>query len=361
MESIQEFAKLLSFFVWFGFVVICVFHFCRGLIDGKSMIKLVGIIIAIGFGYEVVQIVISNGNSSSDEVFKCVPGVNGIYLTCASWPFFNSTIAALAENMIKGINYFFVFSLGYVQIITAIVIFSKFSKGIWSSDMREIFFAFGGGAIIYVSLTYMGDIEDSFMNMTQYLLGFSGHHGSSQFENSIDEVNNNLQNWKLTLDGLRTALNDQNVFSLDFASTGITLIFLKLMRLIIEMPLLWFSFLNIIMLFIQQFLIIGLPIDAIKMSMSMNVDPFIIIRKLFAISLLSMAVVTEYKFLNWLPTPPEISVVAGAGIAGSVYIGLFISAIIVVLILIASAFFSMVVIFKSFMAGKESIDNLNSR
>ncbi len=357
MESIQSFIKILSFFVWFGLLAVCCLYWCKGLVDGKSMFKLFGILLSIGFGYEVVQIVISNSSSSvSENIFSCKPGEGGVYLNCAGWPIFSTSISFIAEKVVASNNYLYAFASGYIQIITAIVIFSKFSRSVWTADMKEIFFAFSGGAILYVSLAYMGEIEEAFMQMTQYLLGFSNHHGSEP--NSISEVISNLKNWNDIIDGLIAVSKDQDKFSFGFVTSSLSLLLMYLLWGIMKIPLVWFSLLNVIMLFMQQLLLLSLPVDAIKMSMSVNVDPFMIVRKLFAISMLSMAVVMEFHILNWLPNPPELGLAAAGGIAIGTYIGLLGSAFIVLGVLVVGALVSTIVIFKAFYAGKEAMESM---
>jgi hypothetical protein len=192
--------------------------------------------------------------------------------------------------------------------------------------------------------------------MTQYLLGFSNHHGSEP--NSITEVINNLKNWHEIIDGLIAISKDQDKFSFGFFSSKISLLLMYLLWGIMKIPLVWFSILNVVMLFLQQLLLLSLPIDAIKMSMSINIDPFLIVRKLFAISMLSMAVVMEYHILNWLPNPPELGLAVAGGITMGTYAGLFLSAFIVLGILIVGAIVSTIVIFKAFYSGKETMESM---
>ena len=359
MESLQSFLKMISFFVWFGLFTVCCIQWCKGLVDGKSMLKLFGIILAIGFGYEIVQIVISHNSSSSQNTFSCSQATSGIYLNCAGWPIFSEKIAYIAEKVIQATNFIYAFSNGYVQIITAIIIFTKFSKNIWTVDFKEILFAFGGGAIIYVSLIYMAEIENSFMLMTQYLLGFQAHHGGQ--ENSIDEVVINLKNWNDIIQGLISVCKDNSLFSFTFVTASISLLCMYVIYGIINIPLIWFSLLNVLMLFMQQLLLLSIPLDAIKMSMSINVDPFMVIKKLFAISMLSMAIAAEFMLLNWLPTPAQLGVVVGLSIPAAVLSGALIGGLIILFILLIGSFITGFIILKAFLTGKEAMENFNNK
>jgi hypothetical protein len=115
------------------------------------------------------------------------------------------------------------------------------------------------------------------------------------------------------------------------------------------------------MLFLQQLLLLSLPLDAIKMSMSLNVDPFLIVRKLFAISMLSTAVAMEFHLLNWLPNPPELGFAVAAGIPLAAYGGFFIAGLIILIVVVVGALLSGFVIFQAFLTGKESMESMNSR
>lgn len=359
MESLQSFLKMISFFVWFGLFSVCCIQWCKGLVDGKSILKLFGIILAIGFGYEIVQIVISHRPSASENTFTCSQGVSGVFLNCAGWPIFSEKIAYLAEKTIQATNFIYAASNGYVQIITAIVIFSKFSRNIWTVDFKEILFAFAGGALIYVSLMYMAEIENSFMMMTQYLLGFEKNHGGQG--NTIDEVVINLSKWQENIQSLIDVSKDKSIFSFSFGSASVSLLCMYLMYAIINFPLIWFSLLNVIMLFFQQLLLLSIPLDAIKMSMSMNIDPFMVIKKLFAISLLSTAVAAEFMILSWLPKPEQLGVFAGLNIPGGVYAGIFCGGIILIVIIGVVTIVSGFIIFKAFLTGKEAMDSALSK
>lgn len=108
MESLQTYLKIQTFFVWFGLFTVCCIQWCKGLVDGKSMFKLFGVLVAIGAGYEVVQIVLSHtASSSSQNTFSCTQGARGVFLSCGGWPIFSKSIAHIAEMVIQGNNYLY--------------------------------------------------------------------------------------------------------------------------------------------------------------------------------------------------------------------------------------------------------------
>ncbi len=353
MESVQEFGRILSAIAWCSFMAIACYQFTKGMFDFKSLLKLFGVVVAIGLGYELIHLALNSAKPES-EALVCTRSQN--YLSCAGWPIFSFSLAYIAEMVLKFSSWAYAFSAGIIQIIAGIFLLSKFTKTIWTVDFKEIFLAFCGGCILYLSLLYMPYLSKLFMDMTQYLLGFSNHHGG--FENTFDEVNHNISNWKILLDGLTESARDENYFIFGNISSMISGIFVYILFCLIRLPLYWFSILNIIMMFMQQLMILALPLDAIKMSLSLNLDPLVIVKKLLAISMLSMAVITEFHMLNWLPNPPEIAVGASVAISVGAYLGLAISALIVLAILILSAFVSTFIIFRSFYAGKESVQGV---
>lgn len=352
MDSAQEFGRNLSFIAWFSFMAIVCYQWIKGMFDFKSLLKLFGLVVAIALGYELIQMVVTS-SSPDPEALSCTQKNN--YLDCAGWPIFLTSLAYIAEQVLKFSTWAFAVSAAVVQFIAGIFLLSKFTKTVWTVDFKEVFLAFCGGCILYLSLLYMPYLSKSFMNMTQYLLGFSSHHGG--FDNSFDEVNHNLSNWNSLIDGLIESAKDENYIIFAKVGTYISVVFAYALYALIKLPLFWFSFLNIIMLFMQQILILSLPLDAIRMCLSLNIDPLLVLKKLLAISMLSMAVVTEFHLLNWLPNPPELAVGAGVAVSLGAYLGLGLNALIILLIVIFSAIISTFIIFRSFYAGKEAISN----
>ena len=359
MEDMNYFMKYLSFFVWFGLFAVLTFHWCKGLLDFKSMLKFLGIIFAIGLGYEMFQMVFhATGATSSGSEMTC-DNDSPLYLNCGGWPIFvdasflNIHLSSIAQSVMKGINTFYGYAAGYAQFIAAIVLYTKFSRGIWSGEIKQIIFAFGGGAIIYVSLMQSGQIEKAFMGLTMWLFGFAEHHGS--YDNAITEAMANLQKWNDLLSYMKQVIRDQSVFSVHFVTSFLGYIVFGLLYFLIKIPMAYFSILNIIMMTMQQFILVTIPVDAIKMSLSLNIDPFIIVRKLLAIAMLSLAVVVEFQILDWIPNPPEALTISFAGIGLATYLGLFVSSIIIIIIFFVGVIFSTIAILKAFYAGKESV------
>jgi len=359
MENMNEYMKYLSFFVWFGLFAVLAWHWCWGLVDGKSMLKFFGILLAVGLGYALFQMVFqATGTTSSGSEMTCDTD-SPLYINCGGWPIFvnasflNIHLTSIAQSVMAGINTFYGYAAGYAQFIAAIILYTKFSKGIWTGEIKQIIFAFGGGAIIYVSLMQSGQIEKSFMGLTMWLFGFAEHHGS--YDNAITEAMSNLQNWTDLLGNMKQVIRDQSVFSMQFITSFVGYIVFGLLYFLIKIPMAYFSILNIIMMTMQQFILVTIPIDAIKMALSLNVDPFLIIRKLFSIAMLSLAVVVEFQILDWIPNPPEALSISFAGIALGTYLGLFVSAIVILVIFLIAVIFSTIAIFKAFYAGKESI------
>lgn len=374
MDSIHEYLQYLSFFVWISLTSVLLYHWCRGLIDSKSMMKFLFIICAIGCGYFIFQQIISNtSDGSQGQQISCYL-MNEAYYSCGGWPIFypenvsslsdlnpdqrpeDSLILRVAKLVVLSINNFSGFSAGYAQIIAACVLYSKFIKGLWSGSIKEILFSFFGGAIIYISLSQSAHIEEMFMDMTMYLVGFTNHHGDSN--NVVTEVVKTLANWNSSVKNVIAIQKDASLFSFDFLKALPQTLISYSLYLVLQLPLLWFSILNIIMMSMQQFLLLTLPIDAIKMTMSINVDPLLVLRKLFAISMLSIAVVSEFKILSWIPDPP-FAKIASIGVVGAgIYVGFFWSCVVILGLVILGTLFSTIVIFKSFNAGKESVERL---
>jgi hypothetical protein len=64
--------------------------------------------------------------------------------------------------------------------------------------------------------------------------------------------------------------------------------------------------------------------------------------------MLSLAVVVEFQILDWIPNPPEALSISFAGIALGTYLGLFVSAIVILVIFLIAVIFSTIAIFKAF-------------
>lgn len=338
------------------------------------MFKFLSIIFSIAAGYFIFeQVLLNTTQGNSGQEISCVLE-NDSYYSCGGWPIFTSQrvdsvfdptpdkslsssfLLKVAKLVVLSLNALSGFSAGYAQIISVIVLYSKFIKGVWSTSAKEIIFSFIGGAIIYVSLANSAQISSLFMNMTMYLLGFTNHHGNQS--NVVNEALTVISNWNSSVRSVIEIQTDQGVFSFNFFRQLPETIISYFLYLILQLPLVWFSILNIIMMAMQQFLLLSLPIDAIRMSMSVNIDPFLIIRKLFALSMLSMSIITEFKIISWIPDPPLATVTSIGAVGAGIYIGFFWSAVVILGLLVLGTLFSTIAIFKSFYAGKESIGRL---
>lgn len=349
MEQIREFGEIYSSVAWCAFFIIICYQFVKGMFNYKELLKLFGIAAAIGFGHEIVLMVFSTSKPSYDPL-KCTSLYS--YMDCAGWPIFSTSLTYLAEKVLKFGSWLFAFNAAVVQFIAGIYLLSKFTRSIWTVDFKQILLAFLGASILFLSLLYTPYLNKIFMNMTQYLLGFGSHYGGS--DNSIDEVVNNIKDWNNYINVLMDNLNDESILPFNKIQTTLKLGFVNILYFLVNIPLFWFSILNIIMMFMQQLMLLSLPIDAIKMSLTFQLDPLIIVKKLLSISLLSMAVVTEYHLLNYLPSPPTL--IAG-GLVGS-FISLGWSMVIILVVLFFATIFSTILVFKSFFEAKQSINGV---
>lgn len=355
MEGMSEYPKILSYFLWMSlFCVLCI-QWCKGLLDGRSMITFFSIIIAVAVGYSVLKGMMQAGtlHSGNDTNFSCV-NENDAYYSCMGWPIMKdgfsvdagqntSILLNLANTIIDKIKYIFTFALGYAQIIAVIILYSKLTRSIWTYEPKEIIFAFVSGGIIYLSLANAGYLQKIFMEMTMYLYGIESRSGGN--DNLISNVSMNLQNWHKSLTDLVTINEDMSLFSSKIISLFLEGFIFSSLRFLIMIPLSLFSFVNIIMMIVYQILVMTLPIDAIKMSMNHNVDPMFIVKKLYSLALLSIVVVVEFQILSWIPTAPIVPELVGTiGNSGMIF-KLFSTMIPLIFVIIMCIIFALSIIF----------------
>jgi len=99
------------------------------LFDTAAMLKLFGIILAVGGGVILMSMFFHGSSTGSDSAqFTCSQGSYGGYLDCGGWPIFYEGLAKLASKAADLLSFFFQFSLGYVQYVVAAFVLTKFSK-----------------------------------------------------------------------------------------------------------------------------------------------------------------------------------------------------------------------------------------
>ena len=136
MDSVQEFGRILSIIAWCSFMIIASYQFTKGMFDFKSLLKLFGVVVAIGLGYELIQLVLSSAKPDTEPLI-CTRGQN--YLNCAGWPIFSSTLAYIAEKVLKFSSWAYAFSAGVIQLIAGIFYFLNLRKQFGQLNLKRYF------------------------------------------------------------------------------------------------------------------------------------------------------------------------------------------------------------------------------